>query len=119
MVRPGRGVGAAELGGGLPCLPTPFPLLLLAPRCQGGVPAPHVVPRAQGITGRSLHRPMAAQEWQGEGSRDSSGGQNWLVLGLPEARGVKRGCPHGATQRKARTGCGTWRGTMSSCMGWG
>lgn len=84
MVGPGRGAGAAKLGGGLPCLPTPFPLLLSAP-CHlgggGGVSASHTVPSPQGTAGRAAHRPMAAQGWQDEGSRDRSEGAKLVGAG--------------------------------------
>lgn len=47
----------------------------------GGVSASHTVPSPQGTAGRAAHRPMAAQGWQDEGSRDRSEGAKLVGAG--------------------------------------
>lgn len=86
LVGSGRGTGAAEPGGGLPCLPTPFPLLLSAPCHLDGVPAPCAVPSPQGqeagcpgVTGLEGHSWVMLELWtaadQGSGGWPSPGCQ--------------------------------------------
>lgn len=85
MVGPGRGAGAAKLGGGLPCLPTPFPLLLSAP-CHlggGGVFLPPTLSPAP----KGPQAGLPTDPWQPRGGRTRGAGtglkgQSWLVLGL-------------------------------------
>lgn len=121
MVGPGRGAGAAEPGGGLPCPPTPFPLLLLAPCRLGGVSAPPLspVPRGHRQGSPQTHGSpgVAGQEEWGQVWRGKAG---WCWgCGLLEARGVKGGRPQGASGSKAGTGSGARCATESGCIGWG
>lgn len=102
MVRPGRGAAVAQPGGGLPWLPTPFPLPLSAPCLLGGDSAPRAVPSTRGTAGLAPSSGVAGRGERGLAWRGKAG---WCWGCWRPGRGSPRGQRQQSQGRVRSMGC--------------